>query len=194
MAEEIDDIAGETAAIMKQLLTTVTLVREASRRQREAHVRNMEKVRELQKTIVNQKEFVRATGEKVRHGLTFPMAVSTIEKAPEGRAASVLTLGEPTRTRTTVADLVKERDERRSALGLSGKAPKSAQVNYDPAVRRAALMSHLEKTGVSREVAVARTVAEIGVGRAPVQVRGITPLTLAGRMAEPRQRSRSLER
>jgi hypothetical protein len=148
MAEELDDIGRETAAIMRQMLQLATLValRTRERGQKEAEARV--KVTETRVKETRELQLREAREAKARDPRNLELS-HMLEKPPLEKGVS----------------LEKDRfSEHASAARSAAQAAAAsrAPIRYDSAERRSALAQHLERVGVAPELAQVRMLMELG--------------------------------
>ncbi|MQY29009.1 hypothetical protein [Nocardia aurantia] len=149
MAEELDDIGRETAALMKQMLQLATLValRTRERGQKEAEAR------------------VKVTEQRIKDAKELALREARESKAKDPRNVELTRmLDRPPLERPGVS---LERDrfaaEASAARGEAQAAAAAAPaVRYDSAERRTALAAHLTKIGVAPELRQIRMLMEVG--------------------------------
>ncbi len=184
MAEELDDIGRETAAIMRQMLQLATLValRTRERGQKEAEARV--KVTESRIKEARELQLREARESKARDPRNSELA-RMLERPPLEKGVSL------------------ERDsfsEHASAARSAAQeaASSRAPVRYDSTERRSALAQHLSRIGVAPELASVRMLMEVGqAAPAAEAVRTIPEDALRLKQAREREglaRERTLER
>jgi hypothetical protein len=148
MAEELDDIGRETAAIMRQMLQLATLValRTRERGQKEAEAR------------------VKVTEARVKEGRELQLREAREAKAKDPRNLELSRMLEKPPLEKGIS-LEKDRfaehaSEARSAA--QAKAASRSPLRYDSSERRSALAQHLERIGVAPELAAVRMLMEVG--------------------------------
>lgn len=148
MAEELDDIGRETAAMMRQMLQLATLValRTRERGQKEAEARV--KVTEARQKESRERVLREAADAKAKDPRNRELS-RLIEKPPMEKGVSLekdrfAAQAEATRMAATQAAMNK---------GL---------VRHDSVERRQALAQHLNRMGISPELASVRMLLEVG--------------------------------
>ncbi|MBF6181063.1 Uncharacterised protein [Nocardia otitidiscaviarum] len=148
MAEELDDIGRETAAMMRQMLQLATLValRTRERGQKEAEARV--KVTEARQKEARERQLREAADSKAKDPRNVELA-RMIEKPPLDKGVSLekdrfAAQAEATRMAATQAAMSKP------------------LVRYDSVERRAALAQHLTRMGIAPELAAVRMLLEVG--------------------------------
>ncbi|MEV6097517.1 hypothetical protein [Nocardia sp. NPDC051981] len=146
MAEELDDIGRETAAMMRQMLQLATLValRTRERGQKEAEAR------------------VRVTEARQKEGRERRLREAADAKArdPRNRELSRI-LERPTRERGV--SLEKDRfSAQAEASRMAAQQAGRGSVRYDSVERRTALAQHLSRMGISPELQSVRLLMEVG--------------------------------
>ncbi|MET8425810.1 hypothetical protein [Nocardia sp. NPDC004860] len=146
MAEELDDIGRETAAMMRQMLQLATLValRTRERGQKEAEAR------------------VRVTEARQKEGRERRLREAADAKArdPRNRELSRI-LERPTRERGV--SLEKDRfSAQAEASRMAAQQASRGSVRYDSVERRTALAQHLSRMGISPELQSVRLLMEVG--------------------------------
>ncbi|MBH0774945.1 hypothetical protein [Nocardia bovistercoris] len=149
MAEELDDITGETAAIMKTMLSLATLIalRTRERGQKEAEAR-------VKITEARQKEARELQIREAREA-----------KAKDPRNAELERMMKIP-TPSVGLSLSKERgpENEVSRMATSSAAAAMPQIRYDSPERRTAIAAHLARIGVAPELAAVRMLVEVGQG------------------------------
>ncbi|MBF6170291.1 hypothetical protein [Nocardia blacklockiae] len=155
MAEELDDIGRETAALMRQMLQLATLValrtRERGQREAEARVKvTQERVKEARERMLRD-----AREAKAKDPRNLELA-RMLEKPVLGRGVS----------------LEKDRfAERATAARGAAQAAARSKVRelerYDSVERRQALAAHLSRIGVAPELAAVRMLMEVSQAHPP---------------------------
>ncbi len=184
MAEELDDIGRETAALMRQMLQLATLValRTRERGQREAEAR------------------VKVTQERVKEARERMLRDAREAKSKDPRNLELVRMLERPRLERGVS-LEKDRvSERLSTNRSSGQAARSKVrelERYDSIERRQALAAHLQRAGVAPELAAVRMLMEVSQAHPPqaaVRARpGESPAVTRARQIEERGRVRVRE-
>lgn len=148
MAEELDDIGRETAAIMRQMLQLATLValRTRERGQKEAEARV--KVTEARVKEVRELQLREAREAKSKDPRNLELS-RMLEKPPMEKGISL----EKDR-------FAEHANEARSAAQAA--AASRSSLRYDSSERRSALAQHLERIGVAPELASVRMLMEVG--------------------------------
>ncbi|MFJ9364632.1 hypothetical protein ACIRRA_09485 [Nocardia sp. NPDC101769] len=146
MAEELDDIGRETAAMMRQMLQLATLValrtRERGQKEAEARVR----VTEARQKDGRERRLREAADAKARD--------------PRNRELSRI-LERPTRERGV--SLEKDRfSAQAEASRMAAQQANRGSVRYDSVERRTALAQHLSRMGISPELQSVRLLMEVG--------------------------------
>ncbi|MEU0541102.1 hypothetical protein [Nocardia sp. NPDC005978] len=148
MAEELDDIGAQTAAMMRQMLQLATLValRTRERGQKEAEARV--KVTEARHKEARELQLREAADSKAKDPRNLELA-RMIEKPPLDKGVSLekdrfAAQAEATRMAATQAAMNKN------------------LVRYDSVERRTALAQHLSRMGIAPELAAVRMLLEVG--------------------------------
>lgn len=148
MAEELDDIGRETAAMMRQMLQLATLValRTRERGQKEAEARV--KMTESRQKEARERQLREAADSKAKDPRNIELA-RMIEKPPLDKGVSL------------------EKDRFAAQAEATRMAATQAQmskplVRYDSVERRAALAQHLNRMGIAPELAAVRMLLEVG--------------------------------
>ncbi|MGV9410377.1 hypothetical protein ACWDOP_10720 [Nocardia sp. NPDC003693] len=148
MAEELDDIGAQTAAMMRQMLQLATLValRTRERGQKEAEARV--KVTESRQKEARELQLREAADSKAKDPRNLELA-RMIEKPPLDKGVSLekdrfTAQAEATRMAATQAAMNKN------------------LVRYDSVERRTALAQHLSRMGIAPELAAVRMLLEVG--------------------------------
>jgi hypothetical protein len=184
MAEELDDIGRETAALMRQMLSLATLValRTRERGQREAEAR------------------VKVTEARVKESRERILRDAREAKAKDPRNVELARMLEKPALEKGVS-LERDRfSERGSAAhtaqaSQASNAARSAAMRYDSAERRQALARHLERVGVAPELAAVRMLMEVGQAQPPSASTQTRPDEENKRLARAREiEARALER
>ncbi|MVU77823.1 hypothetical protein GPX89_11275 [Nocardia sp. ET3-3] len=148
MAEELDDIGRETAAMMRQMLQLATLValRTRERGQKEAEARV--KVTEARQKEARQLVLREAADAKAKDPRNLELArmieKPTLEKGVSLEKDRFAAQAEATRMAATQA------------------AASKGLVRHDSVERRQALAQHLHRMGISPELASVRMLLEVG--------------------------------
>ncbi|MEC3953499.1 hypothetical protein VMT65_10695 [Nocardia sp. CDC153] len=181
MAEELDDIGRETAAMMRQMLQLATLValrtRERGQKEAEARVR----VTEARQKEVRERRLREAADAKARD--------------PRNRELSRI-LERPTVDRGVSL----EKDRFAAAAEATRMAAQQASRNsmrYDSVERRTALAQHLSRMGISPELQSVRMLMEVGQAQSAqdaVRIREQEAAQRRVREQEARERERERER
>ncbi|MGV9661664.1 hypothetical protein ACWDUL_22060 [Nocardia niigatensis] len=149
MAEELDDIGRETAAMMRQMLQLATLValrtRERGQKEAEARVR----VTEARQKETRERRLREAADAKARD--------------PRNRELSRI-LERPTRERAGGGvSLEKDRfSAQAEASRMAAQQAGRGSARYDSVERRTALAQHLSRMGISPELQSVRLLMEVG--------------------------------
>ncbi|WP_405493439.1 hypothetical protein [Nocardia sp. NBC_00511] len=148
MAEELDDIGRETAAMMRQMLQLATLValRTRERGQKEAEARV--KVTEARQKEGRERVLREAADAKAKDPRNLELA-RMIEKPPLEKGVS----------------LEKDRfaaQAESTRMAATQAAKSKGLVRHDSVERRAALAQHLTRMGISPELASVRMLMEVG--------------------------------
>ncbi|WP_067813983.1 hypothetical protein [Nocardia inohanensis] len=148
MAEELDDIGRETAAMMRQMLQLATLValRTRERGQKEAEARV--KVTEARQKEARERQLREAADAKAKDPRNLELT-RILEKPPLEKGLSL------------------EKDKFAAQAEAGRMAATQAAINkslvrYDSVERRAALAQHLSRMGISPELAAVRMLLEVG--------------------------------
>ncbi|WP_330179840.1 hypothetical protein OHB26_25830 [Nocardia sp. NBC_01503] len=148
MAEELDDIGRETAAMMRQMLQLATLValRTRERGQKEAEARV--KVTEARQKEARERQLREAADAKAKDPRNVELA-RMIEKPPLDKGVSL------------------EKDRFAAQAEATRMAATQAAMNksltrYDSVERRTALAQHLSRMGIAPELAAVRMLMEVG--------------------------------
>ncbi|MEV0358959.1 hypothetical protein AB0H71_23165 [Nocardia sp. NPDC050697] len=155
MAEELDDIGKETAAVMRTMLQIATLValrtRERGQKEAEARVKvteaRMKEARELQ---------VREARESKAKDPRNVELTRLMERAPE-----------PSKGLSLEKDRVAAERESVGMASAQSAMASAPTIRYDSAERRNAIAQHLERLGVAPELAAVRMLVELGNGAPP---------------------------
>ena len=180
MAEELDEIGAETAAIMKQMLQLATLValRTRERGQKEAEAR------------------VKVTESRIKDARELQLREAREAKAKDPRNAELTRMFEKAPLAKGVS-LAKERgSELLSTTPTGGQTttPARPAMRYDSAERRSALAQHLDRIGVAPELAAVRMLMEVGQAQPASEAVRARPDT-ARRIGQSREiEGRGLER
>ncbi|MFI1912510.1 hypothetical protein [Nocardia sp. NPDC020380] len=153
MAEELDDIGRETAAMMRQMLQLATLValRTRERGQKEAEARV--KVTEAQQKQARERQLRDAADAKAKDPRNLELA-RMIEKPPLDKGVS----------------LEKDRfaaQAEATRMAATQSAMNKALVRHDSVERRTALAQHLSRMGIAPELAAVRMLLEVGQAQSP---------------------------
>ncbi|MCC3312771.1 hypothetical protein [Nocardia africana] len=155
MAEELDDIGRETAALMRQMLQLATLValRTRERGQREAEAR------------------VKVTQERVKETRERLLREAREAKAKDPRNLELARMLERPALERGIS-LEKDRLEHsRMARGARAaerqKARERELTRYDSPERRQALAAHLSRVGVAPELAAVRMLMDVSQAQPP---------------------------
>ncbi|PPJ27347.1 hypothetical protein C5E45_13640 [Nocardia nova] len=155
MAEELDDIGRETAALMRQMLQLATLValRTRERGQREAEAR------------------VKVTQERVKETRERLLREAREAKAKDPRNLELARMLERPALERGIS-LEKDRLEHsRVARGARAaerqKARERELTRYDSPERRQALAAHLSRVGVAPELAAVRMLMDVSQAQPP---------------------------
>ncbi|MCU1642383.1 MAG: hypothetical protein JWN03_2658 [Nocardia sp.] len=148
MAEELDDIGRETAAMMRQMLQLATLValRTRERGQKEAEARV--KVTEARQKEGRERQLREAADAKAKDPRNVELA-RMIEKPPLDKGVS----------------LEKDRFAAQAEAGRMAATQAVANkslARYDSVERRTALAQHLSRMGIAPELAAVRMLMEVG--------------------------------
>ncbi|MEV6066371.1 hypothetical protein AB0L82_07460 [Nocardia sp. NPDC052001] len=148
MAEELDDIGRETAAMMRQMLQLATLValRTRERGQKEAEARV--KVTEARQKEARERQLREAADAKAKDPRNVALA-RMIEKPPLDKGVS----------------LEKDRfaaQAEATRMAATQAAMNKSLVRYDSVERRTALAQHLSRMGIAPELAAVRMLMEVG--------------------------------
>jgi hypothetical protein len=185
MAEELDDIGRETAALMKQMLSLATLValRTRERGQKEAEAR------------------VKITEQRVKDAKELSLREARESKAKDPRNLELTRmLDRPPLERPGVS-LERDRFSSEASAARSeaqAAAATNPTIRYDSAERRTALAAHLTKIGVAPELRAIRMLMEVGQAQPASEATRSVPddnERLAKRLREQElARQRGLER
>ncbi|NNH71549.1 hypothetical protein HLB23_17030 [Nocardia uniformis] len=181
MAEELDDIGRETAAMMRQMLQLATLValRTRERGQKEAEARV--KVTEGRQKESRERQLREAADSKAKDPRNVELA-RMIEKPPMEKGVS----------------LEKDRfaaQAEATRMAATKAAQSKSLVRYDSVERRAALAQHLSRMGIAPELAAVRMLLEVGQAQSAsdaVRARQEEAATVQRRARE--QEARGLQR
>ncbi|MFI6866443.1 hypothetical protein [Nocardia sp. NPDC050406] len=148
MAEELDDIGRETAAMMRQMLQLATLValRTRERGQKEAEARV--KMTESRQKEARERQLREAADSKAKDPRNLELA-RMIEKPPLDKGVS----------------LEKDRfaaQAEATRMAATQAAQAKTLVRHDSVERRAALAQHLTRMGIAPELAAVRMLLEVG--------------------------------
>jgi|GEM_PF-4843813 hypothetical protein len=148
MAEELDDIGRETAAIMRQMLQLATLValRTRERGQKEAEAR------------------VKVTESRVKESRELQLRDAREAKAKDPRNLELARMLERPPLEKGIS-LEKDRFAEHANAARSAAqamAASRAPVRYDSVERRSALAQHLSQIGIAPELAAVRMLMEVG--------------------------------
>ena len=148
MAEELDDIGRETAAIMRQMLQLATLValRTRERGQKEAEAR------------------VKVTEARVKEARELQLREAREAKAKDPRNLELSRMLEKPPLEKGIS-LEKDRFAEHANAARSAAQAQAASrspLRYDSSERRSALAQHLERIGVATELAAVRMLMEVG--------------------------------
>ncbi|QLY29109.1 hypothetical protein [Nocardia huaxiensis] len=148
MAEELDDIGRETAAMMRQMLQLATLValRTRERGQKEAEARV--KMTEARQKEARERQLREAANAKAKDPRNVELS-RILEKPPLDKGVSL------------------EKDRFAAQAEATRMAATQAAVNkslvrYDSVERRTALAQHLSRMGIAPELAAVRMLMEVG--------------------------------
>ncbi|WP_216899005.1 hypothetical protein [Nocardia alni] len=148
MAEELDDIGRETAAIMRQMLQLATLValRTRERGQKEAEAR------------------VKVTESRIKEARELQLRESRESKARDPRNSELSRMLERPPLEKGVSLEKDSFSEHASTARSAAQAAASsrAPIRYDSTERRSALAQHLSRIGVAPELAAVRMLMEVG--------------------------------
>ncbi|NKY86986.1 hypothetical protein [Nocardia veterana] len=150
MAEELDDIGRETAALMRQMLQLATLValrtRERGQREAEARVKvTQERVKETRERLLRE-----AREAKAKDPRNLELA-RMLERPALDRGVSL-----EKATHSRVARTVERQKSREREL-----------TRYDSPERRQALAAHLSRVGVAPELAAVRMLMDVSQAQPP---------------------------
>ncbi|MFF0497018.1 hypothetical protein ACFYU5_11475 [Nocardia aobensis] len=154
MAEELDDIGRETAALMRQMLQLATLValRTRERGQREAEAR------------------VKVTQERVKETRERLLREAREAKAKDPRNLELARMLERPALERGIS-LEKGLEHSRVARGARAadrqKARERELTRYDSPERRQALAAHLSRVGVAPELAAVRMLMDVSQAQPP---------------------------
>ncbi|MBO0854775.1 MAG: hypothetical protein J2P18_13560 [Nocardia sp.] len=178
MAEEIDEIGGETAAMMKQMLQLATLValrsRERGQREAEARVKDTrERVKDTRERMLREAREAKAKDPRNRE------LARMLERPALERGVS---LERRARERTV--------ERTRSHAREIGR--------YDSPERRQALAAHLSHAGVAPDLAAVRMLMDVSQAQPPEAAIATRPpeppKTVRAREIDTRTRERLRER
>ncbi|AYF74387.1 hypothetical protein D7D52_11540 [Nocardia yunnanensis] len=181
MAEELDDIGRETAAMMRQMLQLATLValrtRERGQKEAEARVR----VTEARQKETRERRLREAADAKARD--------------PRNRELSRI-LERPTLERDRGVSLEKDRfSAQAEASRMAAQQANRGSARYDSVERRTALAQHLSRMGISPELQSVRMLMEVGQAQsAQDAVRLREQEATQRRVREQEERERERER
>ncbi|MTE14982.1 hypothetical protein [Nocardia aurantiaca] len=185
MAEELDDIGRETAAMMRQMLQLATLValrtRERGQKEAEARVR----VTEARQKETRERRLREAADAKARDPRNRELS-RILERPPLERGVS----------------LEKDRfSAQAEASRMAAQQANRGSVRYDSVERRTALAQHLSRMGISPELQSVRLLMEVGQAQSAQEAVRIREQEAAQRRVREqeahereRERSRSRER
>ncbi|WP_063014379.1 hypothetical protein [Nocardia kruczakiae] len=152
MAEELDDIGRETAALMRQMLQLATLValRTRERGQREAEAR------------------VKVTQERVKETRERLLREAREAKAKDPRNLELARMLERPALAQGIS-LEKDRERARVARTHTERRPARERelTRYDSPERRQALAAHLSRVGVAPELAAVRMLMDVSQAQPP---------------------------
>ncbi|MFC3962998.1 hypothetical protein [Nocardia jiangsuensis] len=182
MAEELDDIGKETAAVMRTMLQIATLValRTRERGQKEAEAR------------------VKVTEARMKEARELQVREARESKAKDPRNVELSRLMDRAPTPSKGLSLEKDRlSAERDSVGMA--AAESAMkatptIRYDSAERRSAIAQHLERLGVAPELAAVRMLVEMGHGAPPEEAVRTRPDAPSVQRGGREQDSRGLQR
>ncbi|ATL68582.1 hypothetical protein IU500_01640 [Nocardia terpenica] len=153
MAEELDDIGRETAALMRQMLQLATLValrtRERGQKEAEARVKVTEaRMKEAKELVLRE-----ARESKAKDPRNLELA-RMLEKPPLEKGVSL------------------EKDRFAAQASAARSAAQAAQASktlsrYDSVERRTALAAHLARIGIAPELAAVRMLMEVSQAQPP---------------------------
>ncbi|WP_405138559.1 hypothetical protein [Nocardia sp. NBC_01388] len=149
MAEELDDIGRETAAMMRQMLQLATLValRTRERGQKEAEARV--KVTEARQKEGRERQLREAADAKAKDPRNVELA-RMIEKPPLDKGVSL------------EKDRFAAQAEAGRMAATQAAAANKSLTRYDSVERRTALAQHLSRMGIAPELAAVRMLMEVG--------------------------------
>ncbi|MGW4247368.1 hypothetical protein [Nocardia sp. NPDC004722] len=181
MAEELDDIGRETAAMMRQMLQLATLValrtRERGQKEAEARVKVTEaRQKESRERVLREAADAKAKDPRNRE-LSRLIDKPTLEKGVSLEKDRFAAQAEATRMAATQAAMNK---------GL---------VRHDSVERRQALAQHLNRMGISPELASVRMLMEVGQAQSASEaVRAREQEAAAAQRRQREQEARARER
>lgn len=185
MAEELDDISSQTAAMMRQMLQLATLValRTRERGQKEAEARV--KVTEARQKEARERTLREAADAKAKDPRNLELA-RMIEKPPLDKGVT----------------LEKDRfaaQAEASRMAATAAATNKALVRHDSVERRTALAQHLSRMGIAPELAAVRMLLEVGQAQSAAEAvksrdQEATVAQRRNREMEARARERERER
>ncbi|MGV9676697.1 hypothetical protein ACWDSJ_15580 [Nocardia sp. NPDC003482] len=162
MAEELDDIGRETAALMKQMLQLATLValRTRERGQKEAEARV--KITDARRKEARELALREAREAKAKDPRNFELA-RMLERPPLDKGVSL----EKDR-------FAAQASATRMAAQAAAKDKAAKEMNrYDSVERRTALAAHLARIGIAPDLAAVRMLMEVSQAQPPqAAVRG----------------------
>ena len=184
MAEELDDIGRETAALMRQMLQLATLValrtRERGQREAEARVKvTQERVKDTRERMLREAREAKAKDPRNLE------LTRMIDRPALERGISLDRSDNLVRTRTPRTVERQQTRERETS-------------RYDSPERRQALAAHLSRVGVAPDVAAVRMLMDVSQAQPPqaaVRTRPeVPPHVTRAREHHDRMRERERER
>ncbi|WP_067545528.1 hypothetical protein [Nocardia crassostreae] len=148
MAEELDDIGRETAAMMRQMLQLATLVALRTRERGQKEAEGRAKVTEARQKQARELQLREAADAKAKDPRNLELP-KMIERPPLDKGVSL------------------EKDRFAAQAEATRMAATQAAVNkslvrYDSVERRTALAQHLSRMGIAPELAAVRMLLEVG--------------------------------
>ncbi|GAB2517269.1 hypothetical protein [Nocardia heshunensis] len=181
MAEELDDIGRETAAMMRQMLQLATLValRTRERGQKEAEAR-------VKVTEARQKE----SRERVLRE-----AADAKAKDPRNRELSRLIEKQPLEKGVSLEKDRFAAQAEATRMAATQAAMNKGLVRHDSVERRQALAQHLNRMGISPELASVRMLMEVGQAQSAAEaVRAREQEATVAQRRQREQEARARER
>ncbi|MFE3192859.1 hypothetical protein ACFXHA_27880 [Nocardia sp. NPDC059240] len=182
MAEELDDIGRETAAMMRQMLQLATLValRTRERGQKEAEAR------------------VKVTEARQKEGRERVLREAADAKAKDPRNRELSRMIEKPPLEKQGVTLEKDRfaaQAETTRMAATQAAMNKGLVRHDSVERRQALAQHLNRMGISPELASVRMLLEVGQAQSAAEaVRAREQEATAAQRRQREQEARARER